>query len=637
MGRTSRVQLNARRREKKILAQQGKIEQQERRIKSLKRIIEEICTRYDIVPPDLRFDHYVPVCRTVNRQGTEDEGCCPHSELGDRLISELVMNQGRRKRCHSLEMKKFCAIMFMKSPAAYNVLSEVLPVPCAKTIIRFSKPEIADVSSRLESLEGARQTLKEIRARVPESQRILCNIAVDACSHTNYLCRQESGESFGKHVEIEEFLAQFQDPTELSSEEVHKYCFVFYLEPLMAEIPCTALFMCSEKNGKANYKHTTLLKELRQIAVEEGFTVVMLCSDGDSEYYCDQRESFNIITHYCAGFNNIDDVAFVGKCLLNGRCLFCSDMLHLLKNGRTRLLSPLVSMNVRYPKSLNIQEMVEVLKLPDECFRNTPLNKMVDALPLLIFSFENAHTLFKAGLYPESMFVLFFSLFQGFFRAQCRYAVRVGLGITFLRTAARYMKYLKDTIGKKTCRCLEFHRAGAFVCMFPMINLERMAATVATVLSLLLTLPDGTEICLNRCSTHPLENFFGLLRTFCSFQHTYTNIRDKVARTQVIRRFKEDLGMDMSIRTRVNIAGERATVSKQDTCFVDTDYSIGIMSIIDGYYTEQTTGVELSPHVYTVMEQFIEGLSQIPLPSANVQGKFSGLQIMNRLIANSRQ
>ena len=66
--------------------------------------------------------------------------------------------------------------------------------------------------------------------------------------------------------------------------------------------------------------------------------------------------------------------------------------------------------------------------------------------------------------------------------------------------------------------------------------------------------------------------------------------------------------MDMSIRTRVNIAGERATVSKQDTCFVDTDYSIGIMSIIDGYYTEQTTGVELSPHVYTVMEQFIEGL-----------------------------
>ena len=638
MGRTSPQDLTLGHVQAQLRKKEAIIATQADQITKLKRIIQEICETFNVPEPDLRFEHYVPVTvMEADDHALTDLLVGTHENLGDRILAEMIRNRTRKGHQYSVEIKQFCSLIFMRSPTAYKVMSEVLPVPHSDTITRFLKPCIHSISSRVESGTGAREILRELKESFSLDDPILCTIAVDACSHSNHLHKQDSTQSFSKEVKLEEFLEKFGvNPEDMNPAEVHKYCFAFYVEPLCPKIPCTPVYMCSERTGKAYSKHVTILWELQRIAREEGFLPVMLCSDGDSEYYCQQREGYRIVREYCQDFQDINDVAVMGRELLSDGTLFCSDMLHLLKNARTRMLSPNVSMNVRHPRRINVRMMNDVLHLPDDCFRDEPLNKMMDSLPLLIFTFDNAKKLWQNGLNDESMFVLTFALFQGFFRAQCSHATRVGIGITFLRIVARYIEYFKKTTSDCTCRCLEFHRKGAFVTLFPSLHLERMIVTVATTLSLILALPDGLEISLNRCSTHPLENFFGLLRTFCNFKHTYSNIRDKVARTQVMKMFKTELGMDTSIRTRASIAGERVRVANAGSGIIDTDYSLGIMCVIDGFYAEKELGIEVSPVVYSVMGRFLDILSGIELPTAKTQGKYSGLQIMNRLIANSR-
>ena len=203
------------------------------------------------------------------------------------------------------------------------------------------------------------------------SEAIICVIGVDACSHSDYLPglgnSSEKGISLAKEVKLEEFIGQFGgegDDDQEKRGEVLKYCFLFYLEPLTKNIPCTPLYICSEKTGKANRTHTEILHGLAQMAREKRFVVAMLCTDGDSEYYSEQRTSFQMVQQTRPGFEELDNCAFLGRWIISGETPFGSDMLHLLKHARTRLLSPNVSMSTRHPEVVNITKMIDVLKLP---------------------------------------------------------------------------------------------------------------------------------------------------------------------------------------------------------------------------------------------------------------------------------
>ena len=75
------------------------------------------------------------------------------------------------------------------------------------------------------------------------------------------------------------------------------------------------------------------------------------------------------------------------------------------------------SPNVTQPRRLELAEIKKILDVPKECWDNSDLNKMVDALPISLFTFQNCMALFKAGLEREALYFLMFTLFHGFFRA----------------------------------------------------------------------------------------------------------------------------------------------------------------------------------------------------------------------------
>lgn len=640
-GRTEASGLVMGRLQAKVDQQAGRIAYLERRLEDLKAIIAEMCECHEIPRPDLRFRHYVPL-RVTQRHFAEDTVCEDdeaeqrNEDLTEKLLGEMVINQGKKSRRYSEQSKSLYATIFLRSPAAYKALAMVLPIPQPRTLMRHSAEPLRNIQERIQSPEGVREALLEFRNQFPSVDPILGVISVDACSHSDYFAKEEPT-ALAQAVQLEEFLAKFQAPGLELPRKPSNYCFVYYWQPLDPRMPCFPLYICSEPSGKAQMKHVDVMNALVDICRDLGFVVIMRCSDGDNEYYAETRKSYAAVTEICPKFSDVEMIAQLGLEILEELTPFGADMLHILKNARTRLLTGAVSPNVTQPRRLELEEIKKILDVPKECWDNSDLNKMVDALPISLFTFQNCMALFKAGLEREALYFLMFTLFHGFFRADCDFVTRIGLGVQFIRYARMYIDYIAWTTQNGTCLCSEVRRKGGSITLFSECHLQRMIVTVTVVLGILLVQPDGDVIALDRCSTHPLENFFGLLRVFCSFKHTYTNILDKIARTQYIRQVSHELGLSSKVNTRLNIAGEKIEIQKKKTGFLDADYSPGMMYLIDSVYTIHILKVNVPyADVLRTMNVFFCSVSRISTPEARTQGKYSGVQILNRLIANSR-
>ena len=641
MGRTGASELVKGQLQAKVNEQAARIAYLERRVGDLKVIITEICDHHEIPRPDLRFRHYVPLSVTRRHFAEsvvqEDDDTEPQNGgLTQKLLGEMVVNQGRKSRRYSEQTKSLYATVFLRSPSAYKALATVLPIPQPRTLMRLSAGPLRDIQERVQSPERAREALLEFRSRFPSDDPILGVLSVDACSHSDYFAKEEPT-ALAQAVQLEVFLAKFRPPGLEFPRKPNNYCFVYYFQPLDPRMPCLPLHICSEPSGKAQMKHVKVMDDLVDICQDLGFTVIMKCSDGDNEYYTETRKSYKSITDICEKFDDVELVAQLGLEILDGLTLFGADMLHILKNARTRLLTGVVSPNVTQPRRLDLAEIKKILDVPKECWENSDLNKMVDALPIAMFTFQNVWALYNAGLEREAMYFLMFTLFHSFFRADCDFVTRIGLGTQFIRYARMYIDYVAWTTKNGTCMCGEVRRKGGSITLFTECHLQRMIVTVTVVMAILLVQPDGDVIALDRCSTHPLENFFGLLRVFCSFKHTYTNILDKIARTQYIRQISHELGLSSKVNTRLNIAGEKVEIQKKKTGFLDADYSPGMMYLIDSVYAIHILKVDVPfADVLRTMNVFFRKAGAIRTLEARTQGKYSGIQILNRLIANSR-
>ena len=74
-----------------------------------------------------------------------------------------------------------------------------------------------------------------------------------------------------------------------------------------------------------------------------GLSLLELVNTGET------KKSYEIVTKMLVNFEDLEDTADLGLEVMKGLTLFGADMLHLLKNTRTRLLTDAVSPNLRQP------------------------------------------------------------------------------------------------------------------------------------------------------------------------------------------------------------------------------------------------------------------------------------------------
>ena len=608
----------------------------ERRICALKQIIQDMCDISDLEPPDLRYQRYVPQSRAKKDEESSLDDMDPQDLNIRELREELLMNTCRAFRRYSENAKRFYSTIYLLSPSAYEGLNRVLPCPSSKTLYRYTWEPLKKLRQSLEDITQVQATFEDLKKQWGDSC-LVGTLSIDACSHSSYLPQSTDTSPLADACHLDEFLQHFgQIP---DTRKVNSYCFTFYYQPLDPRAPCTAVYVITEPSGKAQDYHVETLHKIEEIAKCQGFRIVMLCSDGDNTYYKQTSESYTTLKRDYPGiFENWNCLKDLGSNILDGKTsLFGADMLHLLKNIRTRILEGYVAMNVTEPRVLDMRALRQLPVAP-ECFVNSDLNKMVDSLPIQIFTFGNSKWLLDRGYWQEAIFILIFALFHGFFRAECSMADRIEIGMTFLQIARMYIDYITEMSREHKCHCLEYRRRRAVVTMFPQRQLERMAVTTAVGLSVLISAPDERLIGMDRMSTHPLENFFGLLRVLCKFRHSYENIVDKIAKTHYIREARHRLQITQAISKRVNVAGQRVLTKDRPNSDRELQLtSVSIMTCIDcPYMRRKYSELPYEEHM-SIVKRLVDRLAKLNIPVTSMSGEYSGQQILSRLITNSRK
>jgi hypothetical protein len=249
------------------------------------------------------------------------------------------------------------------------------------------------------------------------------------------------------------------------------------------------------------------------------------------------------------------------------RPFFVSDLLHAAKNVRSRLLKyiPIIYYGEKC-LPVDARKMNQVLQLGEVFTDTTSTGKMRDAYPLALFRLEHVLKLLEYGLYAEAVYLAPWALL---FRAVLSDKLDVGTRIFTLGVALSIFSYFEQSYQAPKKRTDDFFRArfrlprrtrppeqgsqGLRVTPLKWITLIRvMATTIAIVTALHKILCD---IPLDRIGTHPLENFFGLLRRLLHDCNMFAELLRAMAKNCVVQRVMDDLYSPRNICGRANTGG----------------------------------------------------------------------------------
>jgi hypothetical protein len=207
-----------------------------------------------------------------------------------------------------------------------------------------------------------------------------------------------------------------------------------------------------------------------------------------------------------------------------------------------------------------------VLSLGPALEDTSSAGKMRDAYPIAIFRLEHVLTLFEHQFFGEALYLLpwalvFRVLFSEVISKRTRlFALEVALLIfTYFeklyhpvtrRTSAPFTTDVKLPL-KQGLR--PQGPPGSQVALLKWITLIRGMSTIAALICALNQF--DFDLPLDRLSTHPLENFFGLLRRLVHDCNMFHDVLHPVARNCVVQHVCDALGHRQSIRRRINLVG----------------------------------------------------------------------------------
>jgi hypothetical protein len=181
---------------------------------------------------------------------------------------------------------------------------------------------------------------------------------------------------------------------------------------------------------------------------------------------------------------------------------------------------------------------------------------MRDFYPLMVYRIENVEQLFNDGKFPEAVALLPMTLLLCALRLE---NVSIGARMDMLRLAFFLVFLMNQNYDKPQNRAeapIERGGSGIRVKFLAQKSLVRFSNTVLVIMYAMKEWP--TALALDRISTHPVENFFGLLRRALHDINTFKAIVKTVAKMRVGRECAEverDPEVVQKIATRTNIAG----------------------------------------------------------------------------------
>ena len=326
--------------------------------------------------------------------------------------------------------------------------------------------------------------------------------------------------------------------------------FLFHVLPLSGQLRSMPVHVMTRNKGNAGADVFERIGVVIRALRSKDINVKYIATDGDVGYYDCHRKTLN--KWWTDYFRNGMD--YILKLNLDGTELYVGDMLHLLKNARSRLLNGPLTLRRDGGNCFTAEEMNQILNLGPALTDRTSPGKMRDIYPLQIFTLENLVILAEAQQWSMAFYLLPYALWVAAVRNP---GLSIQMRKDFVHMAFEIFMLHKCNVqylAVNVCQNRSMSKT-QFCCSD--IHCTRILNTLFILLRELTNNPEN--LALSRIGTHSLECQFGLIRLMCRNKHSWDKILSSFSRLMVIKSITKIFG-HVNIKDRVNVSGVKLSV-----------------------------------------------------------------------------
>lgn len=529
------------------------------------------------------------------------------------IVDEMQRNShlSPHARRWSPTVAMFCFVWMSLGPKSYRFARSILTLPCQDTLFRtFREPQ--------ESWKDA-----------------VCNLG--QVSKICALFRRRHGISADTVLDVGIGIdAMSMEPLNTTVDNVscmHNHVFAFMLLPLSPQYKPITLHLLTAQSGNANEAVHSVISVLKESLFELSFKVRFTATDGDSGYSKFHDELFSswyqVFTR--KGLESVLD-------LLEERDVIVSDLLHLFKNARARIINGNVTMNLDGEFAFNASDMNVVLNLGNTLTDRTTTGKMKDEYPLKLFTIENFLTLLMKGKFNMAFFLLPYSLWNIAVRSpNLSVQMRMDL-MSLVMDIFSFHEECLQNLDKNIVSERKHQDIPQYFCSLH--HCRRVLNTLAVTLREMKKHP--TNLALDRVGTHVLECHFGIIRLLCHYKHSWKRILRSFANSMIVQDTASILGHELKARARVNHGGIAITEDCLGCVYIATaDVNMReIYELVNAVMVEksgsQDFGFELLRQMIPKLADFVSLLSvliiKIEESGSSMPKIWNGSQISHQTI-----
>ena len=565
----------------KIRSQQMMIAKTKNKCQKLKLAIERT----------LRLKHFkrMDIIDEMNRLNTDEP---PPKEFNSTLLSDLVKNDKVSKyaRRYTEETLDICFVLNSYSPKAYETLLTMLPFPSRETLRKKYGPMVNKEVDNLLNIEQLSFLLDKIRESYdPENDDDAKeNVVVSALA----------------------FDAAAADPQRTNTGAI----FLYQLQPLEHKYPPRPLHISEEQNGKATSKHVQIAKDIATKAESVQIINRYICTDSDSATN-DIHKRFEDYMKTCS---EKDLKSLVEHAQQYPDLIPISDLLHLIKNLRARIIAHIIKLSP-FLNNFDFCQICIDNDVNDDIYKPGQVLAMRDDLALHIFHTDNLKQYFENEIWDAFVFILPYVLIVDVVNSstlsiQGRLSL-LHISYTLINTITSISdgpQLPREKKGKKQNACY-------------ITNNQKMR-TMNDIVGFAHALTfSPNDIALSRLGTHPVEFKFGEMRDMSYGNNSAKSLTRMAAKADVTKDLLEKNGLTPKHKGRVNFGGAHYTSEWTKDIPPEVDLNEINNEIIKLLHHE------VKKEEIPCLQCLVDFLNiESPCPVISLQGELSGTQIYSR-------
>ena len=417
-------------------------------------------------------------------------------ELLDCMLRECqsLIRVAPKQRRYSKFMLDISQLLYLTSPKAYQILRQLIPMPCPTALWDHFSGEFRLLKSNLVDNSQMNMRVRDVvKSYGRTKSQLVATLGVDAFAFSSF--------------------AGFGPVTSENRGQEFNNGFLFLSIPLDADLPVRVIHIEPATNGCFDGHIMELAQAVRGSYKDNGGDIWFVATDGD-RFLNAQHDSFfeTHIARYQNDFFALLNVLF--DYVQDGNSIPIADPLHFGKNMRGKLLDHDVAIieNGDRTVTTNAENLCRFLKLGDTLTDTSHIGRMRDYYVTRLFTLKNVSILLTSGQFHSALMLLPYAcvysvLYCSNLSLGARlYLVRLAY-LTYQRLCEEAEKLVKAKFGVK-------YRGVRQARAITMAEVSYFRRMMNTCLAFGLALTSGPRnVRLDAIGTHLVENFIGVARS----------------------------------------------------------------------------------------------------------------------------